>query len=66
MKKKKDEDYYWYWNWIDGGWNYCKASSREEALQKAKMMCESCSLAIDEKTLREVPASFIRRISSYD
>ena len=41
----------WIWNWIGGGYNSTRASSRKEALAKAKAMTGGTVLLVNEKTL---------------
>lgn len=41
------------WNWVGGGYNNCRADSREEALEKAHAMAEGTTLKVAEPTLRE-------------
>ncbi len=44
----------WIWNWKGGGYNSCKAHSREEALKKGKEMASwRLGMEVDESTLRE-------------
>lgn len=39
----------WIWYWVGGGYNSCKAESREEALSKARAM--TGVLTVDVQTL---------------
>jgi hypothetical protein len=39
----------WIWYWVGGGYNWCRANNREEALVKASVM--SRVLVVDQKTL---------------
>lgn len=41
----------WIWNWVGGGYNSCRAATREEALEKAKKQAGDTILVVDEKTL---------------
>ena len=43
----------WIWNWVNGGYNYCNAFSKEEALQKAKEMTSTNNLKVLEESLHE-------------
>jgi hypothetical protein len=42
----------WIWEWIGGGYNSCRAATREEAIARAHEMCRYAKvLKIDESTL---------------
>jgi len=51
------------WNWIGGGYNSCRAASREEALEKGNAMTAKgpgIHLKVDESTLRECTVDELR------
>ena len=41
----------WIWHWTSGGYNSCRADTREEAIAKAKELARFTVLVVDEKTL---------------
>lgn len=41
----------WMWNWQDGGYNWCKAATRAEAIKIGNEM--HADLKVDESTVRE-------------
>ena len=44
----------WIWNWTTGGYNWCKADNREDALNKGNAMTSGPNkLVVDENTLRQ-------------
>ena len=45
-----DTNQLYVWNWVGGGYNSCRASSPEEALEKANGI--TMKLTVDETTLR--------------
>ncbi|RJQ26706.1 hypothetical protein C4577_02860 [Candidatus Parcubacteria bacterium] len=43
----------WIWNWVEGGYNYCNALSKEEATIKAVELAKLTTLHLDPNTLHE-------------
>lgn len=43
----------WIWNWTSGGYNSCKAVTRDEALRLGNAMGEESNLVVDQATLHE-------------
>jgi hypothetical protein len=61
MKNKNTEaapTFLWKWNWVGGGYNQCRAATREEALEKGNAMCDGSDgrlkLVVAERTLTKV------------
>lgn len=59
-KGVKPEPGLYLWNWVGGGYNSCRAASREEALEKAREIAGDTVLKVDESTLRECTMNEIR------
>ena len=41
----------WIWYWENGGYNWCKADTKQEALKKAKEMAGRTILVVKESSL---------------
>lgn len=50
----------WLFNWIGGGYNTVRASTREEALRKAKELAPRTKLVVDEETLHVATDAEVR------
>ncbi len=60
----------WYWEWQSGGYNSCRAETREDALRQAVEMGKpkaamTVTLVPDERTLRAVDAREMERLDRW-
>lgn len=68
-KEGEEQGKFWMWEWNDGGWNSCRAGSREEALAKGMEIAKwKAGRAVDEATLRESSAEEVdaRFLAKFD
>lgn len=60
----------WYWEWQGGGYNTCRAETREDALRQAVEIGKpgevmKVTLVPDERTLRAVDTREVDRLSRF-
>jgi hypothetical protein len=60
----------WTWNWTSGGYNSCRADSRQEALSIGQKMgmpkaAMTVTLVVDESTLKPVSSEEMAKIDRW-